>query len=367
MALAATTPGTLRSRSTPSRITCSTPSDFSKRGPVSDIRIVSTLRGSNPGSTPPSATAVRISRADPISRISASATSVDDEHGSAPCSGGTRARAAAALLERGRQIRPRALERREQAEEHAGSERHQEREGQHAPVDADERAVYADSRQAGRVHREQRANPEQCRARARARRRRATARRSRSAADARCGRAIRRARHASRSRAAARWRAPSAGSRRCAQAISSTNVTAPTSTKSDVRTLRTSTSLTGSTLKLPFGPSEPGNLRPNSCADTLHARLRLLQRHAWLQPRGRLEVVPLVGGVRIELERRPHLRRRAELREVEVAEHADDGERVAAERNRFPEDLRVAVEAASPTCHGSGPRPSGPWRDPLRR
>ena len=53
MALAATTPGSARSRSTPSRTICSTPADFRNRGPVSDIRIVSTLCGVEAGIDPP--------------------------------------------------------------------------------------------------------------------------------------------------------------------------------------------------------------------------------------------------------------------------------------------------------------------------
>ena len=51
VALASTTPGRRRNRSTPSRITCSTASDFSYFDPPNDICIVSTLRGSKPGST----------------------------------------------------------------------------------------------------------------------------------------------------------------------------------------------------------------------------------------------------------------------------------------------------------------------------
>ena len=74
----------------------------------------------------------------------------------------------------------------------------------------------------------------------------------------------------------------------------------------------------------------------------------LLQRHAWLQPSHRLEVVPLVGRVRIELEERPTLRRRTELAEIEIAEHADDRVRLAAERDALADDVRIGVEPRFP-------------------
>src|SRR5687768_881054 len=76
VAAALTTPGTTLRRSAPLRIIRSTACDDAYCGPVIDIRIVSTLLASNPGSTRPSAIAERISSADPISNVSASATSV---------------------------------------------------------------------------------------------------------------------------------------------------------------------------------------------------------------------------------------------------------------------------------------------------
>ena len=51
------------------------PAAVAKRGPVRDVRIVSTLAASKPGSTAPSASDVRISSAEPISRTDARATS----------------------------------------------------------------------------------------------------------------------------------------------------------------------------------------------------------------------------------------------------------------------------------------------------
>ena len=63
-------------RRTPSRKSCVTPAGFSNCGPVSDIRIVKTLRASKPGFTCRTARKVRISRAAPTSSTRASAISV---------------------------------------------------------------------------------------------------------------------------------------------------------------------------------------------------------------------------------------------------------------------------------------------------
>ena len=62
-----------------------------------------------------------------------------------------------------------------------------------------------------------------------------------------------------------------------AQAISSTRLTAPASTISDWRALRTSTLRIGSTENPPFGPSAFGYLRLYSSADAANARLGLLE------------------------------------------------------------------------------------------
>ena len=65
--------------------------------------------------------------------------------------------------------------------------------------------------------------------------------------------------------------------------------------------------------------------------------------------RGDLRVMALVSGVRIELERDPHLRLlSAEIREVEVAQHADDRERGGAKRHRLPHHRGIAVESRLP-------------------
>ena len=88
-----------------------------------------------------------------------------------------------------------------------------------------------------------------------------------------------------------------------AQAISSTKLTAPTSTSSDERTLLTSTSRIGSTLKPLFGPSAFGNLRWYSSADSFSRAFACSSVTPGFKPAGRPEVVPLVGRIRIELER----------------------------------------------------------------
>ena len=81
MALATSTPGSALRRSTPSRTICSTPSAVTNRGPVSDIRIVSTLLGIEAGiDAAERQRDVRIKSADPMSRTSASATSMTTQH-----------------------------------------------------------------------------------------------------------------------------------------------------------------------------------------------------------------------------------------------------------------------------------------------
>ena len=151
-----------------------------KRGPLSDIRIVRTLCVSKPGSTSRSAIDVRISSADPTSRISASATSPTTSSDRALLWRNARARRPAAFLQRGVEVGARSLQRREQTEQDAGAERDDHRERQHAPVERDGRSVFAETRQVGGVDREQRSNGDDAERPDRARRRRATAPRFRS-------------------------------------------------------------------------------------------------------------------------------------------------------------------------------------------
>ena len=75
VALEISTPGIAFRRSVAFATRSATASDFAYPGPDNDIRIVSTLVESKPGSTRASASAVRMRSADPTRRINASATS----------------------------------------------------------------------------------------------------------------------------------------------------------------------------------------------------------------------------------------------------------------------------------------------------
>ena len=130
----------------------------------------------------PSAIAVRISSADPMSSTSASATSTTTRiERTLFCrkpvperpllSFSVVVRSVFELCSAGNQ-----------AEEDARSPARRRREADDAPVEPDERAVLADARQAGGVDRRAARGCRPCRAAARARRRPARARRSRSAA-----------------------------------------------------------------------------------------------------------------------------------------------------------------------------------------
>ena len=132
-----------------------------------------------------------------------------------------------------------------------------------------------------------------------------------------------------------------------AQAISSTRLTAPTSTSSDVRTPRTSKSLIRSTPKLLFCPNV-GNFERKSAADARSRAFACSMRDPRLQPSGHPEVVPGFPRVGIELPRRPDLWRRAELREVEIVEHTDDRVGLAVECDGPAADIGVVPEAAPP-------------------
>ena len=92
--------------------------------PFSDIRIVSTLCVSNPGSTRPSAIAVRMSSAEPTSSTSASATSTTTRIERALfCRNPVPERPLLSFSVVVRSVL-RALQRRDQAEDDAGAERH---------------------------------------------------------------------------------------------------------------------------------------------------------------------------------------------------------------------------------------------------
>ena len=132
-----------------------------------------------------------------------------------------------------------------------------------------------------------------------------------------------------------------------AHAISNTKPTAPTSTNSDCRTLRTSTSPIGSTLNPSCGPMLVRELRAKvGGRGAAAARCACSSVDALLHPGRGLEVMSVIRRVRIELERHPHLHWLVEhIREFEIVEDADHGMRNRAERNRLAHDLRIALAA----------------------
>ena len=91
-----------------------------------------------------------------------------------------------------------------------------------------------------------------------------------------------------------------------------------------------------------------------------HARAGLGERHAVGQPTDRIEVVGVVGAAGLEREGQEDLGRVAERVdvEVEVAQHAHDLVRLAAERHRAADDGRVALEPRRP--EGVGEDDAGP-------
>src|SRR5882672_9147446 len=97
------------------------------------MRIVSTLLGSKPGATARSARVVRMSSAEPTSRMSASAISATTS-------------TERALF---------CVNSVNETEENAGANRDGKRVEQDAPVDSYRGSVDADKRQAGRIDREQ--------------------------------------------------------------------------------------------------------------------------------------------------------------------------------------------------------------------
>ena len=73
-----------------------------------------------------------------------------------------------------------------------------------------------------------------------------------------------------------------------------------------------------------------GKFRAEVLRRQLQLRLRLFERDVWLEARGRLEEVPLIDRVRIELKRDPEIGCLAELRDVEL--RSDDANHDIADR-----------------------------------
>ncbi len=90
-------------------------------------------------------------------------------------------------------------------------------------------------------------------------------------------------------------------------------------------------------------------------ADDLHLRLRARNGHAWLQPPGDIEVVALIGTVRLRLQRKPDVRFGVRLKAPR--EDADDCVGHAVQQDWPPEHLVGAAEAGlrhGITDHGHG-------------
>ncbi len=98
------------------------------------MRIVTTFSGSNPGSTAVSFAKLRIMRPAPTSSVSASATSATTS-ADRNRRGRREAQSAARVRERADEIRGRATNRRDEAEDDARHDREQRGERQHATID----------------------------------------------------------------------------------------------------------------------------------------------------------------------------------------------------------------------------------------
>ena len=88
----------------------------------------------------------------------------------------------------------------------------------------------------------------------------------------------------------------------------------------------------------------------------MQPRLGLRKGHARLETAERLEEVPLVSGIGIELKRNPHVGIRIQHPDVwTFVQDADDDVGIAAERHRLADDRRIASKATLPeplTEHG---------------
>ena len=225
-----------------------------------------------------------------------------------------------------------------------------EREADDAPVETDQRAVLADARQPGRVDRQQR---RECRAQPTSRPSAPPASDSRTLSVSSWRTMRPRAAPSAARIAISRWRPVARTSSRLAtfaQAISSTKPTAPSSTSSDVgASSRRDVADRLRRRSCPSVRAPSGTCARKSCADAPSRALRLLQRDAGLQPAQRLEVVPLIGACwdRTGTASRSAASGRTPGSRTS-SEHADDGVRLAAERDRLADDVGIARRNASP-------------------
>ncbi len=258
-----------------------------------------------------------------------------------------RARSPARFLERGRQVGLRALQRRNQAKDDASEERDQERKARDPPVDADGGPELADTRQAGRVDCQQRTNADHPEDQAEhASRQRQHDALGEQLADDPAARAADRGADRDFPSPAGRpheqevgdvgagdeqHQADGAGEHHEGlSSVSHQHVADRVDREAAVRAERVRILA----LVLVRGCRNP--------------RLCLLERNARRQASGRLEVVPLVGGVCRNLERDPDRRRGAVFRKIEVAEHADDGVGLAAQRDGLADRIVSAIEPGLP-------------------
>ena len=132
-----------------------------------------------------------------------------------------------------------------------------------------------------------------------------------------------------------------------AQAIRRTNATAALRISNVGRAFLTNTCCSRSTLKLLFSCRPCRELRSEFACRQFQPRLRLFERDPRLDSGGRLEEVPLVDGVGIELKRDKEIGFLSELRDVELrADDADDDEWIATERDRLADDGGVCSRSA---------------------
>src|SRR5205814_9191234 len=81
----------------------------------------------------------------------------------------------------------------------------------------------------------------------------------------------------------------------------------------------------------------------------LRPRLGQLQCNSGLQTARRIEIMTLIGGIGTELKWNPHIRRGTEIAKIKAGrDDANHYKRVAAERDRFANNLRISRKAPAP-------------------
>ena len=332
VAAACSTPGSARMRSTPSRSACPTPAAVANRGPVSDVRIVSTLAASKPGSTRLRDNDVRISNAEPTSSTSASATSpatstarvrfcrkpepvrpppslrVAPRSARDPCSAGISPNSTPAPSETSS---AKSITRQSAATRTPS-----------APIRGSPTVLTDSSARMPAMPRARPSAPP------------IVASTMLSVSSCR----MMRARPAPRAVLSAISRLRPRARTSCrlatlAHAINRTKPTAPSSTRRRVRALWTSISRIGSAPKTAPSWMTSGNRSRYAAVERSSIDCACASETPGVQAAGDGEVVALVRGVRVELERRPDVGRGAEVPELEAVAHdPDDDVWLAAQR-----------------------------------